>query len=89
MKSSKDESQYEYIAVNVEDLAICKDPQAFCDTLKEKYKLKLKKLDQSITILDKDIPGMKMEPFLQIQENMLEKSLSHLKTENDLSDFCD
>ena len=43
MKSSKDHNHYEYIAVYVDDLAICmKDPQAFCDTLKEKYKLKLK-----------------------------------------------
>ena len=43
MKSSKDGSHYEYIAVYVDDLAICmKDPNSFCDTLKEKYKLKLK-----------------------------------------------
>ena len=43
MKSSKDASHYEYIAVYVDDLAICmKDPKTFCDTLKEKYKLKLK-----------------------------------------------
>ena len=41
-KSSKDGS-HEYIAVYVDDLAICmKDPKSFCDTLKEKYKLKLK-----------------------------------------------
>ena len=43
MKLSKDGSHYEYIAVYVDDLAICmKDPKSFCDTLKEKYKLKLK-----------------------------------------------
>ena len=43
MKSSKDGSHYEYTAVYVDDLAICmKDPKSFCDTLKEKYKLKLK-----------------------------------------------
>ena len=43
MKSSKDGRHYEYIAVFVDDLAICmKDPKSFCDTLKEKYKLKLK-----------------------------------------------
>ena len=43
MKSSKDGSHYEYIAVYVDDLAICmKDPKSFCDKLKEKYKLKLK-----------------------------------------------
>ena len=42
MKSTKDGNHYEYIAVYVNDLAICmKDPKAFCDTLKEKYKLKL------------------------------------------------
>ena len=38
MKPSKDGSHYEYIAVYVDDLAICmKDPKSFCDTLKEKY----------------------------------------------------
>ena len=43
MKLSKDGSHYEYIAVYVDDLAICmKDQKSFCDTLKEKYKLKLK-----------------------------------------------
>ena len=43
MKSSKDGSHYEYIVAYVDDLAICmKDPKSFCDTLKEKYKLKLK-----------------------------------------------
>ena len=36
-------THYEYIAVYVDDLVICmQDPQEFCDTLKEKYKLKLK-----------------------------------------------
>ena len=34
---------YEYIAIYVDDLAIAaKDPQAFCNELKEKYNLKLK-----------------------------------------------
>ena len=43
MKLSKNGTHYEYIAVYVDDLAICmQDPQAFCDALKEKYKLKLK-----------------------------------------------
>ena len=43
MKLSKDGTHYEYIAVYVDDLSLCmQDPQAFCDTLKEKYKLKLK-----------------------------------------------
>ena len=32
MKSSEDGNHYEYIAVYVDDLAICmKDPKAFCD----------------------------------------------------------
>ena len=43
MKSSKDGSHYEYIAVYVDDLTICmKDSKSFCDKLKEKYKLKFK-----------------------------------------------
>ena len=43
MKSCKDDSYHEYIAGYVDDLAIClKGSQAFCDTLKGKYKLKLK-----------------------------------------------
>ena len=43
MKSSKHDNHYEYIAVYVDDQPICmKDPKAFCDTLKEKYSLKLK-----------------------------------------------
>ena len=43
IRSSKNGTHYEYIAVYVNDLAICKtDPQTFCDTLKEEYKLKLK-----------------------------------------------
>ena len=43
IKSSKDDNHYEYIAVYVDDLGICmKDPQSFCDALKEKYNLKLK-----------------------------------------------
>ena len=43
IKSSKDGSHSEYSALYVDDLDICmKDPKAFCDTLKEKYKLKLK-----------------------------------------------
>ena len=43
MKSAKGDNHYEYIAVYVDDLTICKkDSQAFCDSLKEKYKIKLK-----------------------------------------------
>ena len=43
MRSSKHGTHYEYIAVYVDDLAICmRDPKALCDTLMEVYKLKLK-----------------------------------------------
>ena len=43
VKLLKDGTQYEYIAVYVDDLAICmQGPQSFCDTLKEKYEHKLK-----------------------------------------------
>ena len=43
MRSSNDGTHYEYIAVYVDDLAICmKDPQTFCDTLNQEHKLKLK-----------------------------------------------
>ena len=45
MKYSKDGSHDEYIAVYVDDLAICmKDSKSLCDTLKEKYKLKLREV---------------------------------------------
>ena len=45
MKYPKDGSHYEYIAVYVDDLVICmKYPKSFCDTLKEKYKLKLREI---------------------------------------------
>ena len=106
MKSSKDDKYYEYIAVFFDDLAICmKDPQAFGDTLKERYKLKLKELDQSITILDVDIPEMKMEPNprkyvetnFESYEKMFGSKPKKTRTpliagehpENDLSEFCD
>ena len=80
MKLSKDGTHHEYIAEYVDDLAICMQyPQGFHDTLKEKYRLKLKVLAQSVTTLDVDTPEMKMEPLLQTQENMLEKSLSLMK----------
>ena len=36
-------------------------------------------LAQSVTILDLDTPEMKMDPLLQIQDNMLAKSLSPMK----------
>ena len=81
MKSSKDASQYEYIAVYVDDLAICmKDPKTFCDTLKEKDKLKLKEVGPINYHLGYvDTPEMKMEPLSQIQGNMLRKYLSLMK----------
>ena len=42
MRSSKLGTQYEYIDVYVDDLAICMNaPKAFCDTFKEVYKIKL------------------------------------------------
>ena len=43
MKLSRDGTHNEYITFYVHDLAVCmQGPQVFCDTLKEKYKLKLK-----------------------------------------------
>ena len=79
MKPSKDDNHYEYIAVYVDDLAICmKDPQAFCDTLKEKYKLKLQAVGSINYHLGcgytRDEDGT-----LVVQENILKKFLSHMK----------
>ena len=74
MKLSKDGTHYEYIAVYEDDLAICmQDTQVFCDSLKEKYKLKLKGVGPISYHLGYT-PDMKMEPLLQIQGNMLAKS---------------
>ena len=40
MRSSKDGTHYESIPVYVDGIAICmKDPQAFCDTLNQVYKI--------------------------------------------------
>ena len=45
MECSKDDNHYDYIVVYVEYLAILmKVPKVFCDTLKEIYKLKLKRV---------------------------------------------
>ena len=55
------------------------DAQVFCDTLKEKYKLKIKGVGPISTISDVDTPEMKMGPLLQIEENMLVKSMSLTK----------
>ena len=80
MRSSKDGTHYEYIAVYVDDLAICmKDPQAICDTLKEKYKLKLKRIQPFSHHLVVDIPEIKMEVLLQIQQSMLTRFLSPMR----------
>ena len=66
MRSSKDGTHYEYIAVYVDDLAVCmQDPQAICDTLKKDYKLKLKGVGNSALILVVDMPEMKMGLLLQ------------------------
>ena len=76
---STDGTHYEYIAVCVDDLAICmQEPQAFCDTVKEKYKLKLKGV---IPISYHLYCGYTrdLEPLLPIHENMLAKSLSPMK----------
>ena len=70
MKSSKDDNHYEYIAVYVDGLPIwMTDPQALCDTLKENYKLKLKGVGPISYHLG--CGYTKMEPLLQIQENIL------------------
>ena len=59
---------YEYIAVLVEDLATCmQDPQAFCDTVKEKYKLELKGVGPISYHL-----GLEIEDGTLVAENMLE-----------------
>ena len=86
MKSSRDGSHYEYIAVYDDDLAICmKDPKPFCDTLKEKYKLKLKGVgpinyhlgcgytrDEDGTLVAD--PRKYVEKLLKSYENLLEKN---------------
>ena len=80
MRSSKDDTHYEYTAVYVDDPAICmQDPQAFCDTLKEIYKLKLKDIgplsyDHGYGY-NRDADGH----LLQIQGNMLTTYLSPMK----------
>ena len=79
-RSSKDGTHYEYIAVYVNNLAIhMKGPQAFCDTLKEEFTLKLNVLDHSAIIFFVDIPEMKMELLLQTQGSMLVRFLSPMK----------
>ena len=54
---------YEYIAVYVDDLAIAaKDPQAFCNELKEKYNSSSKVLDPLNTIMAAHTRKTLMEP---------------------------
>ena len=80
MKSSKDGSHYEYIAVYVDGLAICmKDQKSFCDTLKERYKLKLKGVGPINYQLGCGYTRDEDEPLLQIQGNMLRKYLSLMR----------
>ena len=81
MKSSKDGSHYEYIAVYVDDLAICmKDPKSFFVThSKKNTNSNGREVVQSIITLDVETLEMKMELLLHIQENMLRKYLSLMK----------
>ena len=81
-----DANLHEYIAVYDDDLAICmKDPKPFCDTLKEKYKLKLKGVgpinyhlgcgytrDEDGTLVAD--PRKYVEKLLESYENLLEKN---------------
>ena len=80
MKSSKDDNHYEYIAVYVEDLAICmKDPQAFCGTLKENYKLKLKGVGPINYHLGCGYMRDEDGTLVADPRKYVEKSLSHMK----------
>ena len=56
----------------VDDLGFCmKDPQSFCDTLNEVYKLKLKCIGPLTYHLDCGYTRDEDEHLLQIQGNML------------------
>ena len=80
MKSSKDGNHYEYIAVYVDDLAICmKDPKAFCDTLKENYKLKLKGVGPISYHLGCGYTRDEDGTLVADPRKYIEKSLSHMK----------
>ena len=94
MKFPKDGTRYEYITVYVDDLAICmQDPQAFCDTLKEKYKLKLKgvghyHLGYGYTRYE---DGKILESYEKMFGEKPKKTRTPLVAdhpENDLSDSC-
>ena len=80
MKSSKDGSHYEYIAVYVDDLAICmKDPKSFCDTLKEKHKLKLKGVGPINYHLGCEYTRDEDETLVADPRNMMKQYLNHMK----------
>ena len=80
MKLSKDGTHYEYIANYVGDLAICmQDPQAFCDTIKEKYKLKLKGVGPISYHLRCGYTRDEDGTLVVDQDSMLAKSLSPMK----------
>ena len=75
------------MAVYVDDLAISmKDPKSFCDTLKERYKLKLK-----------GVGPINSHPGLESYEKTFGENPRKTKTplvggdhpESDISDFCD
>ena len=80
MRSSKDGTHNEYTAFYVEDLAICmKDPPAFCDTLKENNKLKLKGVGPHSYHLGCGYTRDEDGTLVQIQGNMLTRFLSPMK----------
>ena len=80
MKSSKDGNLYEYIAVYVDDLAICmKDPKVFCDTLKENYKLKLKGVGPISYHLGCGYTRDEDGTLVADPRKYVEESLSHMK----------
>ena len=80
MKSSKDGNHYEYIAVYVDDLAICmEDQNALCDTLKEKYKLKLKGVGPISYHLRCGYTRDEDGTLVADPRKYVEKSLSHMK----------
>ena len=80
MRSSKDGTLYEYIAVYVDDLAIyMKDPKPFVILSRKNICSTSKVLDHSAIILVVDIPQMKMELLLQTQGIMLARFLSPMK----------
>ena len=76
MKSSKDNNHYEYIAVYVDDLAICmKDPQAFC----AQRKIKLKGVGPINYHLGCRYTRDEDGTLVADPRKQVEKSLSHMK----------